>query len=96
MKKILFVIYNFNTGGVPSSLESLYSVIKDKYDVDLFPIGWGGLHSFSFCEHLINSSLLLKMFASHGKDVRGLNKFLIGLFRPFKILLESLGFDLKS
>lgn len=49
MKKLLFVIYSLDSGGVPSSLSCLYNYMKDKdFDIRVFPLACEGANETSF------------------------------------------------
>ena len=72
MKKLLFIIPSLATGGTNSSLDSLYSCMKNHYDISVFSISHQPrVHQYSFDEVLLPQNLSLSLLYSNYHEQRG-------------------------
>ncbi len=74
MKKILFIIYNLDTGGVNSSLSCLYSYIKGLCDVRVFSLNHEGNNDSSFKDIVIPENKAVSAYYGIKKPCGFLNR----------------------
>lgn len=98
MKRVLFVINKLHTGGVPSSLESIYNNICDNenFDMHVLTLSSSGARNFTFCRKIIPTPILLDLYMTRLSDSSSIPKYRIVLFKPLKMFLETIGINLKK
>lgn len=85
-----------STGGVPSSLSSLYNYIQNRYDVSVFALSHEGGNTFSYSNVLLPEYALSRHFFSSWKSLKGIEK-LKGLFwRILKVIDSRANLGLES
>lgn len=77
MKKILFIIPKLSTGGTNTSLEALYSRLKDNFDIHVFSISHQPIsHNYSFMKVLLKQDLPMSLYYSNYSEQSGMHKVL--------------------
>ena len=94
MKNILFIIPNLATGGTNSSLEALYSSLKDKCEIRVFAMSHHPRnHHYSFDEVLLPQNRKLSLVFSNYSDQKGLMKLFALWYKIIRSLYKALGKD---
>ncbi len=95
MKHILFIIPCLTTGGTNSSLDSLYPLLKNKYDIKIFAISHQPCdHLYSFSQCILPQNLILSLLLSHYKSQKGFKKILSFALKMIKRFLYYFHFDI--
>ncbi len=94
-KKILFVIPGLKTGGTNSSLSALYSQIKDKYNITVFPLSNKRNAAYSFDDVVVHASLISEALHSKVSDATFYMKPIFCAIKSFRrLILKTTGYDL--
>ena len=95
MKKLLFIIPTLATGGTNSSLDSIYTLLKDKYDIKVFAISHQPHnHHYSFENALLPPSDILSLIYSNYDHQHGLKRFVAFWIKAIKKILHRIGIDI--
>lgn len=95
MKKVLFIVPKLATGGTNSSLDSLYPLLKDKFEVSVFSLSHHPVnHSYSFNEVLLPKDYFLSLIYANFSDQKGINKVLAFFVKILRTLMKGLRMDL--
>lgn len=94
MKNILFVIPKLSTGGTNSSLDALYSILKERYKIVVFAMSHHPKnHRYSFDEVLLPQKRKLSLIFSNFADQKGLTKLPALWYKMVRSLYKVLGKD---
>lgn len=88
MKKILFIIPKLSTGGTNTSLDALYSRLKDEFDIHVFSISHQPIsHNYAFMKVLLTQDLPMSLYFSNFSEQKGVYKILAFVS---KVLLRNI------
>ena len=97
MKKILFVTPGVGIGGTNSSLEALYSYIKDDFEIKVFAIAYHSTsRSYTFDNALLPFSRPLSLLYTNYATQRGFSRCIAFFYKAIQSLLRLLDIDLKT
>ncbi len=91
MKKVLFIIPTLAAGGTNSSLSSYYSLLKEKYDIRVFPISHIPFNCYVFDKVLIRQHFLLTCFFANFYDLSWSQKIPSLFLKSFGFLFRFFG-----
>lgn len=93
--KLLFVIPSLKTGGTNSSLDALYSHLKEEYNISVFAISHQPRdHNYSFDEVLLPQDGVLSLLYSDYSKQKGIHKLYAFFCKALQSLLRIVGVDL--
>lgn len=95
MYNILFVINGLTFGGVPSSLSSLYSLIKNDFKIDVLPLSWVGNKDYNFQEAVLPIIPLLSAYTTKPKYFQGIEWCWVVALKVIKKLSKCFGIDIE-
>lgn len=95
-KNILFVVPGLKIGGVTSSLSSIYSYLKEEYNISVLSLSESGNMNFSFGDVLLKSKFLINAFYCDFKDIKGWKKVIVFFVKVIKKLFSKIGWDFES
>lgn len=94
MKKILFIIPNLATGGTNSSLEALYSKLKDSCEISVFAMSHHPRsHCYLFDKVLLPQNRKLSLIFSNYSDQKGLLKLFAFWYKIVRSMYKVMGKD---
>lgn len=97
MKKLLFIIPGLGTGGTNSSLDSFYTLFKDKYHISVFSISHQPRnHKYSFDEALLKEDKVLSLLYANFSDQKGISKVFAVFFKTAQSLCRKLNIKLAE
>lgn len=97
MKKILFIIPGLGTGGTNSSLDSFYTLFKDKYLISVFSISHQPQNkNYSFNEVLQRQSRILSLMCANFSDQKGIFKFFAFFIKTVQSLCRKFNIELAE
>lgn len=97
MRKILFLVYFLDSGGVSSSLSCLYNYLKNTdCEARIFPFTHEGVNSSTFIESVLKEDRLLSAYyrVSRPKEFRRLIEYIV--IKCLKKLGNRIGFDIRD
>lgn len=95
MKRVLFIIPSLKTGGTNSSLDALYSYLKEDYSIEVFAISHQPRdHDYSFDEVLLKQDTLLSILFSDYANQKENYKIYAFFLKTIQSLLRFIGADL--
>lgn len=95
MYKLLFIIPKLGTGGTNSSLDSLYPLLKNQFEISVFSISHHPIsHNYSFCEALLPRDYWLSLIYANYSDQKGLNKLLAFLVKVVRTVMWKVNIDI--
>lgn len=96
-KKILFVFYDLQTGGVPTSFSGIFEQFNNKCEIDVMPLSYNRDCRYNFQKKLIKTSLLFQSCYSYVWNTHGLFRIWIFLFKiVVKCCLEIFHYDISE
>lgn len=97
MKKILFIIPGLGTGGTNSSLDSVYTLFKDKYYISVFSISHQPQNkNYSFDEALLKQNRILSLMCANFSDQKGIFKFFAFFIKTVQSLCRKFNIELAE
>lgn len=94
MKRILFIVPKLSTGGNNTSLDSLYTQMRDRFEISVFSLSHQPIsHDYSFIEVLLPQDRLLSLVYANYSDQRGWNKAVAFFVKLIRYLLRIMGVD---
>ena len=95
MEKILFVIPGLKTGGTNTSLEHLYDLIKDYYDITIVTLSTIPYKRYSFEPVLKKAGWLISLYYADYADSKGFVKIPLFLIKVLKRICLFLHIDFE-
>lgn len=96
MKKILFVVPSLEVGGTISSLSSIIQVLKDRYEISVFPLAYEGNLNVDFKDILLPKKILTHAYICNYKNTQGLIRILFFIIKILKRVLGLLNIDFEQ
>lgn len=94
-KRILFITQDLKVGGGTSSLSSLYTKIKDVYDINVLVLTRDGNAKVTYQDKLIYPSFFIQHYYSDFSNNKGVTKLCIGAIKLLAKCLDIFGVNFE-